>query len=199
MYNFLPFRSHTSSHYPHFTCHNPHSRQSYHRYLDLSSPISRIRKHHRNGQFLQEHCCMVLRLTPLRKASNFSKRISVKSSHIGEFWFFGVFAYRPFELFQRRRSGSLQTGRAQKYSSHNPRSGLLRTSSIWRKHDFWREIPIPPAPAPSVASQQWLSQCPAYFLLMQQGLSDHTNYVPYWFTSESSRDNALSYIQRKLA
>ena len=42
-------------------------------------------------------------------------------------------------------------------------------------------------------------QCPAYFLLMQQGLVDHCHYVPYWFTSESSRDNALSFIHSKLA
>jgi hypothetical protein len=41
--------------------------------------------------------------------------------------------------------------------------------------------------------------CPAYFLLMQQGLDEHQDYVPYWFTSESLRDKALSYIHRKVS
>ena len=41
--------------------------------------------------------------------------------------------------------------------------------------------------------------CPAYYLLMQQGLGKHWDYVPYWFTSESSRDKALSYIHRKVS
>jgi hypothetical protein len=41
-------------------------------------------------------------------------------------------------------------------------------------------------------------ECPAYFILMQQGILEHTQYVPYWFTSESSRDGALSYIHRQL-
>lgn len=42
-------------------------------------------------------------------------------------------------------------------------------------------------------------ECPAYFLLMEQGLNKHLRYVPYFFTSELSRDGALSYINRHLA
>jgi hypothetical protein len=42
-------------------------------------------------------------------------------------------------------------------------------------------------------------ECPAYFLLMERGLDEHLRYVPYFFTSELSRDGALSYINSHLA
>ena len=40
------------------------------------------------------------------------------------------------------------------------------------------------------------TECGAYFLLHRTGLVDDMDYTPYFFTSETSRDNAIAYINR---